>query len=146
MGYQGKIYDLQISNRVGSSFKAVKARSITVNADVTGHFRITGEINGSPAAFLVDTGATVVAMSSQHATTLGIDYAVGQQGSVVTAQGEVPARYITLSQVSVGGVVANNVAATVIEGQYPQEILLGMSYLNQVSMQNQGGVLTLTGH
>lgn len=144
VSYQGHNYDLKLSNRVGSSFKPVLARSITVNADATGQYRVTGQINGSPASFLVDTGASVVAMSSKDATSLGIDYAIGQQGSVVTAQGEVPARYVTLSQVSVGGVVAHNVAATVIEGSYPLDILLGMSYLSEVAMQNQGGVLTLT--
>jgi len=144
VSYQGQVYDLKISNRVGSAFKPVQSRSITVNADATGQYRVTGQINGSPAGFLVDTGASVVAMSSKHAISLGIDYSIGQQGSVVTAQGEVPARYVTLSQVTVGGVTAHNVAATVIEGNYPLDILLGMSYLNQVAMQNQGGVLTLT--
>jgi len=63
---------------------------------------------------------------------------------VVTAQGEVDAKNITLTEVSVGGVKAPNVAATVIEGNYPMEILLGMSFLSEVSMKNEGGVLTLS--
>ncbi len=144
VSFRGQVHDLKLSNRVGSAFEPVQSRSITVNADTTGQYRVAGQINGSPAGFLVDTGASVVAMSSKHATGLGIDYTIGQQGTVVTAQGEVPAHYVTLSQVSVGGVTAHNVAATVIEGSYPLDILLGMSYLNQVAMQNQGGVLTLT--
>ena len=137
VNFQGQNYDLKLSNRVGSAFKPIRARSITINADSTGQYRVTGQINGSPASFLVDTGAGVVAMSSKHAaSSLGIDYAIGQQGSVVTAQGEVPARYVTLSQASVGGVVAHNVATTVIEGSYPLDILLGMSYLNSEAMRN----------
>jgi len=144
--YQGKTYELRLSDRVASGFQGATQRSISINPDNTGQYRVRGEINGQLVGFLVDTGASVVAMSSHDANMLGINYQLGQQGSVVTAQGEVAARYITLSEVSVGGVTAHNVAATVIEGQYPLDVLLGMSYLNQVSMQNKGGVLTLSSH
>lgn len=142
--YQGKLYDLSLSNRVGSGFQDAKEQSISVNMDETGSFRVRGEINGQLANFIVDTGASVVAMSSKDATALGINYQLGETGKVVTAQGEVNAKNITLPEVTVGGVKAHNVAATVIDGNYPVEILLGMSFLSQVSMQNAGGVLTLS--
>jgi len=144
VSFQGQTYQLTLSNRVGSGYRDAAVQSISVNADETGQYRVRGQINGHLTNFLVDTGASVVAMSSDDANALGIDYQIGQQGTVVTAQGEVSARYITLPEISVGGVRARNVAATVIEGSYPVDILLGMSFLNQVSMQNQGGVLTLT--
>lgn len=142
--FQGKTYDLSLSNRVGSSFQEAAVRSVSVNMDQSGSFRVNGSINGNPANFLVDTGANVVAMSSKQASALGISYQIGETGKVVTAQGEVDAKNITLTEVSVGGVKAHNVAATVIEGNYPVEILLGMSFLSQVAMKNEGGVLTLS--
>jgi aspartyl protease family protein len=142
--FQGKTYDLSLSTRVGASFQEAAVRSVSVNMDQSGSFRVSGSINGNPANFLVDTGASVVALSGKQATALGISYQIGEMGKVVTAQGEVDARNITLSEVSVGGVKAHNVAATVIEGSYPMEILLGMSFLSQVAMKNDGGVLTLS--
>ena len=142
--YRGETQRLSLSNRVGSRFTKNESRSISINADSLGQYRVQGFINERRASFLVDTGASVVALSGQHARSLGIDYSLGQQGTVVTAQGEVGARFITLSTVNVGGVTAHNVAATVIEGNYPVDILLGMSYLNKVNMQNAGGVLTIT--
>ncbi len=142
--YRDETRRLNLSQRIGSRFSEAQARSVRINADDMGQYRVQGFINERRASFLVDTGASVVAMSSQHARALGIDYQLGQRGTVVTAQGEVDARFITLPNVNVGGVVAQNVSATVIEGRYPLEILLGMSYLNQVSMQNDQGVLTLT--
>jgi aspartyl protease family protein len=93
----------------------------------------------------VDTGASVVAMSSRHAQTLGLDCAsVGQPGVVQTAQGTVSSCFLNLSQVTVGGITAHNVQAAVIDGNYPEDILLGMSFLRQVAMENRAGVLTLT--
>jgi aspartyl protease family protein len=142
--YQGKTFDLSLSNRVGSSFQEAAVRSVSVNMDQSGSFRVNGSINGNPANFLVDTGANVVALSSKAAGALGINYQIGEISKVVTAQGEVDAKNITLTEVSVGGVKAHNVSATVIEGNYPVEILLGMSFLSQVSMKNEGGVLTLS--
>ena len=141
--YRGETRRLNLSNRIGGKFSKAQAQSISISADAQGQYRVQGFINQRPASFLVDTGASVVAMSSEHAVSLGIDYQMGQRGSVVTAQGEVAARFITLPSVNIGGVQAHNVAATVIDGRYPVEILLGMSFLNQVEMRNTGGVLTL---
>ncbi len=142
--YQGKTFDLSLSNHVGSGFQEAAVRTVSVNMDQSGSFRVNGSVNGSPANFLVDTGANVVAMSSKAASALGIQYQIGETGKVVTTQGEVDAKNVTLTEVSVGGVKAHNVAATVIEGNYPVEILLGMSFLSQVSMKNEGGVLTIS--
>ncbi len=142
--YQGETMKLSLTKRVGGTFTKVKARRISISPDEQGQYRVQGFINQRQARFLVDTGASVVAMSSDHAASLGLNWSLGQRGTVVTAQGEVDARFITLPSVNVGGVTAHNVSATVIEGRYPVDILLGMSYLNQVNMQNQGGVLTLS--
>ena len=94
--------------------------------------------------FLVDTGASVVALSAREADGLGLDYLNGTKGSVQTAQGVANSYFLMLDEVVVGGITAHNVQAAVIEGAYPVEILLGMSFLRQVALHEQGGVLTLT--
>ena len=93
--------------------------------------------------FLIDTGASVVALSSVVAESLGIDYSRGQRGAVQTAQGNAESYFLTLDQVTVAGLTARNVQAAIISGSYPVDILLGMSFLRQVSMRENGGVMTL---
>ena len=92
---------------------------------------------------LVDTGATVVALSSQQAQQLGINYLQGRATTVVTASGRANAYQIKLRSVIVGGINAEVVSAVVVEGDYPEMVLLGMSYLNYVDMREQNGVLLL---
>ena len=82
-------------------------------------------------------------MSSTDAEGLGVDYLSGQPGSVQTAQGVADSYFVILDEVTVGSITAYNVQATVIQGGFPVDILLGMSYLRQVSMQENNGVLTL---
>ena len=106
---------------------------------------IRGAIDGQFVNFLVDTGASVVAMSARHARSLGLDCASrGRTGTVQTAQGSASACFLNLSQVTVGGITGHNVQAAVIDGDHPVDILLGMSFLRQVALEERAGVLTLT--
>lgn len=141
--YRGSVYLLTVSRHVAGSFAVAERQRVAINADEQGQYRIRGAINDTFVDFLVDTGASVVAMSRVHAHTLGIDLTRGDRGAVQTAQGTVGSHFVTLDKVVVGGITAHNVRAAVIEGNYPLEILLGMSFLRQVGMQEDGGVLTL---
>ncbi len=142
--YQGEEYRLALSNRVGSKFRRVERSQISISPDALGQYRIRGAINNRFVNFLVDTGASVVALSAREADALGLDYLNGTKGSVQTAQGVAKSYFVMLDEVVVGGITAHNVQAAVIEGAYPVEILLGMSFLRQVALNEQGGVLTLT--
>ncbi len=94
--------------------------------------------------FMVDTGATILAMSSRHARQLGIDYrSSGEVGRVTTASGVSRSHYVDLDRVEVGSITVRNVRAAVVEGGYPQEILLGMSFLRHVGFSEDDGVLTI---
>ena len=93
---------------------------------------------------LVDTGANVVALNSAQAGTLGVDYSAGTTARVETASGMVNAWYVTLQSVDVGGIRVDNVEATVVEGDFPSTILLGMTYLRHVKMEETDGVLSLS--
>ncbi len=144
VSYAGQSYRLTLTDRVGGSFAEVKDTSISIAPDDLGQYRIGGAINGRTIGFLVDTGASVVAMSSVHATQLGIDYeASPDRAQVMTAQGTAQSYLVNLDTVNVGGIETHHVRAAVIPGSYPVEVLLGMSFLRKVTMAESGGVLQL---
>ena len=143
VSYQGEQHTLGLSKGVTGNFAAVETSQVSINADDLGQYRIRGAINDRYVNFLVDTGASVVAMSSVEAEALGIDYRRGQKGTVQTAQGSAESYFMALEKVTVAGITAHNVQAAIISGRFPLDILLGMSFLKQVSMQESGGVMTL---
>lgn len=118
-------------------------QSVTLAADTRGHFISEGAINGSPVRFVVDTGATVIALPASDAVRLGIDYRKGRPSSTRTAGGVVPVYRVTLDTVKVGGIELQAVEGLVIE-QGLEITLLGMSFLNRVEMRHEGQVMTLT--
>ena len=142
--YNDEVYTLRLSARVGSSFAKPAEESVRISRDPQGQYRMGGEINGHYANFLVDTGASVVAMSERHAQSMGLDYRAGKLGTVQTAQGNTPAYFVLLDNVTLGGIAQQRVRATVIEGDFPVDVLLGMSFLNDLRLSDDAGVLTLT--
>ena len=120
------------------------AQTATLYGNNAGHFVGEGYINGSPFQFLVDTGATTVAMSSVEARRLGLNYINGQVGAASTAAGVVKAYRIGLNTVKIGSIVLHQVDAMVLEGNSPPIVLLGMTVLNRVQMERDGLVMTLT--
>lgn len=115
--------------------------------DSSGMYRTQGLINGKNVSFLVDTGATTVAMGWGQAQGLGIDVLKESKGQIVkvsTANGITDAYPITLDKVSVGGLEAPYVKALVIKNTNMQEALLGMSYLSRVHVKHNRGVMLLS--
>ncbi len=142
--WRGERFAVGLSGRVGATFKAVEETRVSLMRDGSGQYRARGTINGQPVDMLVDTGASSVAISSAQAARLGIPIdPAGERAVVYTAQGETPSHVVRLDRVAVGGIELRNVEAVVIEGQYPVEILLGMSFLRQVTLEENAGVLTL---
>jgi aspartyl protease family protein len=119
--------------------------NVTLYPDRGGHFFVEGTVNGSTVRFMVDTGATVVAMSSAVANRIGIDYRQhGRPGMASTPAGYVNTFDITLGTVQVGGITLHNIAGSVIEGNHPREALLGMSFLGQLDMKRDGEKMELS--
>ncbi len=117
---------------------------VTLYAGTGGHYVADGFINDIPVRFLVDTGATSIAMNSQIATRLGIDYKrIGKQGVSQTASGLVRMYGVKLDKVQVGEITLHNVDAGIIEGAFPTQTLLGMSFLGQLDMKREGEKLEL---
>ena len=139
----GKQSEYRLGHHVGSNFKKKRLSEAKIMS-VNGMYSTTGFINGHPVRFLVDTGATWIAMNVHQARSLGINFRyIGKRSAVSTANGVVPVYRVVLDKVKVGEIELTNVAAGVLEGDSPRQVLLGNSFLNRVEMQRQGQVMLL---
>jgi len=111
-------------------------------AGAGGHFLADGQINGGPVRFLVDTGATSIALPARDAERLGIDYRKGRRGLSQTAAGPATVFMVKLDSVRVGEIELQNVDAVVIERGLNM-VLLGMSFLNRVEIKRDAATMTL---
>ena len=114
--------------------------SVILERDRSGHFRAQGTINGTDIDFLVDTGATDVAISDQRARSLGLEF--GPRVTVMTAAGPVAAWKTRLDLVRVGNLERRNVRATITPG-LGNQALLGMSFLRHFSMRQEQDLLII---
>ncbi|MDE3738147.1 TIGR02281 family clan AA aspartic protease [Pseudomonas resinovorans] len=136
-------------NQAGSSAApgtpaAPQKAQLSVARGNNGHYQVAGSIEGHPVQFLVDTGATSVAMNENQARRLGIDYRVkGLPMKASTAGGTVNAWQVKFDSIKVGSLEVLGVEGAVIEGEAPVEVLLGMSFLNRVRWREEQGVLLL---
>jgi aspartyl protease family protein len=141
--FEGKQKTITMSRQISTQFKQPSKAEVRIAAGQGGHFFTPGRINGMPVEFIVDTGATTIAMNYHEAERLGIDYRAGTPIIMDTANGQAKAFLITLNRVSVGDIELQHVVANVNATDSPSTILLGNSYLGQVNMTIDAGVLLL---
>jgi aspartyl protease family protein len=108
-------------------------RAIVVAPDSRGHFRVDGRVDARPMDFVVDTGATMVALTARDAASLGIhpapsDYTI----AVSTANGRSRAAPVTLGKVEIGSITIRDVSAMVMPEDALSENLLGMTFLSRL--------------
>ena len=115
---------------------------VALSADARGHFITPGSINNRPTQFLVDTGASVVAIGQAEADRLGLNYRTGQPVTLRTANGTAPGWALKLATVRIGDVTAYEVDAVVTPSAMPA-VLLGNSFLNRFSMRRDGDTMLL---
>ena len=118
-------------------------RQIVLSASSGGHFTTLGSINGRATQFLVDTGATAIAIGQQDAEAMDIKFRNGRRVITQTANGQAVAYLVSLSTVRIGDVEVRNVEAIVIPGQM-SHVLLGNSFLSRFQMRRDNDILTLT--
>ena len=123
---------------------------IADNGDVTvrltqnksGHYFTRGEINGMAVSFLVDTGASNLAIPEHIANDLSLKS--GRKVQSYTANGIATSYSTSLDSVSVGGITLGNIDASISPGLVGDEILLGMSFLKHLNLEQRDGVLTIS--
>ena len=105
------------------------------------HYLTRGTINQVPVTFLVDTGATTVAIPKHLAEQLGL--APGALQMSTTANGVVETRATIIDELTLGSITLHDVPANINPGMRGDEILLGMSALKNIEFTHKNGVLTL---
>ncbi|MBT9598993.1 MAG: retroviral-like aspartic protease family protein [Vitreoscilla sp.] len=118
------------------------ATQIVLPVGPGGHFMAQGAINGKSVNFMVDTGATTIAMSMADAQRLGLKFDGGRRGLANTAGGSVPVYEVQLNSVRVGDVEVYNLSAGVLQAQMPF-ILLGNNFLSRFNMRREGDTMRL---
>jgi len=141
-GKQKELSMGQAASVVGNNSSS--AGSVILYADSAGHYFTDGYVNGASLKFLVDTGATAVALNSGDATYAGLDYKKGEKELLQTASGTVVGYNVVINTLKIGGLVLNQVNALVLEGGSPSVVLLGMTALNRMDMKRDAITMTLT--
>ena len=108
-------------------------RSVSIARDGRGHFQTEARIDGQRVGFMVDTGASVIALNESSAARIGVrpsqnDY----DATVTTANGKVKAARTRLAMVDVGGLIVRDVDAMVLPDEALSENLLGLSFLSKL--------------
>ncbi|MCI0399950.1 MAG: TIGR02281 family clan AA aspartic protease [Gammaproteobacteria bacterium] len=141
----GQTASYTLGTHIGSTFAGPSPQAIVqIWPNDMGMYMVSGSINDLPISFLVDTGATNVAMNEHQAKRIGLDFKLeGTEGQAQTASGITRVYYVNLKRVKVGDIGMRDVQAAVLEGDYPTEVLLGMSFLSKVEMTRAGRLLEL---
>ena len=108
-------------------------RTLNIPHDARGHFATDGRINGQRIGFMVDTGASVVALNETSAAQFGFRPTPGDYtAKVTTANGTIKAARTRIAMVEVGGLVVRDVDAMVLPDEALSENLLGLSFLSKL--------------
>ena len=114
---------------------------VVVRRERSGHYVVPGTVNGVEAEFLIDTGATGVAIPPDLARRLKLRR--GPEVEITTASDVIPGYLVTLDEVSVGPLTLKRVRGSVSEHSIGDQVLLGMSFLRHFELSQSRGTLTL---
>lgn len=107
-----------------------------------GNYMVNGRMNGKNVTFIVDTGASYIAMNKNLARALKINLG-NQKVYVHTASGTETSYLVMIDTVSIGDIKMFNIPAVISNHDYPREPLLGMSFLKHVDMSQENGQMVL---
>ena len=120
---------------------SVPSDEIVLQRNRAGQYLAGGEVNGERVTFLLDTGATQVALSTRFARELGLE--LGPPVTLQTAAGPAQGYSVRLRSVRLAGIEMRDVAALVTDGLEPGLVLLGMNFLKRLEMIQRGDELIL---
>ncbi|CAM3851909.1 retropepsin-like aspartic protease [Vreelandella rituensis] len=115
---------------------------VTLKRNRAGHFVAPGYINGEPVRFLLDTGATYVAIPASLAEELGLKS--GRSAWFNTANGRVEGSLTEVEEIALGGIRLRNVKGSISPGMEGDTVLLGMSFLNHLAIEIRDGEMLLS--
>lgn len=142
----GKRHTLRVGEAPASVGKGggapARGSRIVLTAGTGGHFMSQGAINGQAVNFMVDTGATSIAMGVPDAQRIGLNYKAGQLGYGSTANGTVTVWHVKLASVRIGDVEIHDVDASVLPTAM-QHVLLGNSFLTRFQMKRENDQMVL---
>jgi aspartyl protease family protein len=127
-----------LGSHIGSNYIPPTAQPVVSLWPTNGMYHTTGSVNGYSVDFLVDTGASAIALNAATAKRLDLDYLNGQKIGVKTASGIEMAYQVILDDVQIGSIKLHNIRAMVLDGPEPERALLGMTFLSQLDMHQTG--------
>ena len=120
-------------NAAAATVGQAGGRSVSIPSDSRGHFETEGRIDGQRIGFMVDTGASVIALNETSAARFGLRPSRGDyNATVTTANGTIKAARTRIAMVDVGGLVVRDVEAMVLPDEALSENLLGLSFLSKL--------------
>ncbi|RUO30552.1 TIGR02281 family clan AA aspartic protease [Aliidiomarina sedimenti] len=128
-------------NQSVASYQQDGRAVVELKQNRSGHYVANGAINGQQVTFMLDTGATQVAIPQTLAAELGL--ARGNPVIVRTANGTARAYTTTINELRLGDIRLHDIAGTIVPGYQSEQILLGMSALKTLEFTQQNRVLTI---
>jgi len=134
----GQRQKLQLGeSQIVAHYQAPQRKQVHIFQNSLGMYQSSGKINNRSTEFLIDTGASVVAINRQDAQRFGIDTDGGKKVLAQTASGQSEGRLVMLNSISIGTIQLYNIPAVVLEGSSPKRPLLGMSFLQHLNVTQQ---------
>lgn len=132
---------------LGLDDQKVAGKELRVRISPDGHFWVAASINGVKRRMLIDSGATITALSQGTAQSAGVDTSTGLTHVVLrTANGVAPAETGSIDELRVGNIVARNLRVVTAPGLGELDVL-GMNFLSKLeSWRVEGGTLILVPH
>ncbi len=139
----GWLLDLQQNPNRGNLTRVLAggAHAVVLKQNPWGHYVARGEINGHPVRLFLDTGATLVSIPGEVADAIGLNR--GPAMTAWTANGKTVVYATLLERVRLGHIELANVPASINPNMGGQDVLLGMSFLGELELLQQGEELRL---
>jgi aspartyl protease family protein len=134
----------RFTQKIGLDDQQVVGKEVRVSMASDGHFWVRATVNGVPRRMLIDSGATITAISGETAEQAGIESGTGLTPVILrTANGAAPAETGSIDELRIGNIVARNLKVVTSPGLGNLDVI-GMNFLSQLkSWRVEGRTLVL---